>query len=174
MTTKTTRGKGKAANYAVWVRDPQFMSPGTWLPNGAGLSFTKEVARKAATRLSASGCHAQVRLRDKVIATYVDGKLTTAGERGRIAPSKQGARKLGRQRAEVDDSQYSGKIAVRVRALREAKAMTVHQLADKAGVTHQAMYAYEQNTRTMPPDLYPVVAKALGCKSLADFFPPLK
>ena len=100
--------------------------------------------------------------------------LTRPKATSKMASSQQGAARVGRQRAEVDTATYSGKIAVRIRSLREAKDMTVHQLAEKVGVTWQAMYAYEQNTRTLPPDLYPKVAKALGCKSLEEFFPHLK
>ena len=80
----------------------------------------------------------------------------------------------GRQRATVDTSDYGGKIAVQVRALRTAAGLTVDELATKAGIDLKAMYAYEQRTRRIPPEKYPALAKALGCKTPNDFFPPLK
>jgi transcriptional regulator with XRE-family HTH domain len=78
---------------------------------------------------------------------------------------------MGRKRAEVDTSTYSGRIAARVRELRERKGYTVEKLAEKVGVDIKAMYAYEQNARTIPPDLYPKVWKALGCSHPDQFFP---
>lgn len=80
----------------------------------------------------------------------------------------------GRQRSDVDDSTYSGRLAIRVRELREAKGLTVNELATKIDASYQAVYAWEQGTRDIPLDKCPVLAKALGCKSPEDFFPPLK
>lgn len=87
----------------------------------------------------------------------------------KIAATSKGSR-MGRKRVEPDTKTYSGRIAHRVRSLRESKAMTVEGLATKVGVGAGAMYAYESGSRTIPPDLYPALARALGCK-LPEFFP---
>lgn len=88
--------------------------------------------------------------------------------------ASNGSRRMGRQRAKVDTSTYAGRIAERVRALREAKGYTVEKLAERAGIDWKRLYAYEQGVRTLPPELYPKLAKALGCKRPDEFFPPLK
>lgn len=94
---------------------------------------------------------------------------------GRCArASKKAVPMAGRQRSDVDESTYSGRLAVRVRMLREAKGLTVESLADKLGCTVAALYTYEQGTRGIPLDLCPKLAKVLGCKSVDEFFPPLK
>lgn len=80
----------------------------------------------------------------------------------------------GRQRATVDTSEYSGKIAARVRTLRETLGMSVEELAKKSGIDVKSFYAYEQRTRRIPAEKYPAIAKALGCKTPDEFFPPLK
>lgn len=81
---------------------------------------------------------------------------------------------VGRQRKPVDTSEYSGRMALRLRELREAKGLTPEELADKVGVDWRTIYTYESRKRKIDPDLYPALAKALGCKSPSDFFPPLK
>lgn len=81
---------------------------------------------------------------------------------------------VGRRRVEPDLSTYAGRLAARIRELREAKNLKVHELADKLGVSAARIYAYESGEREIPTDLYPPLAKALGCKTVADFFPPLK
>jgi transcriptional regulator with XRE-family HTH domain len=78
-----------------------------------------------------------------------------------------------KERIPVDDSTYSGRLALRVRELREAKGWTVQKLAEKAGISDKAMYAYENGTRGIPVDLFPALAKALGA-SVDEFFPKLK
>lgn len=80
----------------------------------------------------------------------------------------------GRRRVDVDTSTYTGKLAARVRQLREDKGFSIEDLADRVGISAQTMYAYEANRRAIDPDLYPKLAKALGAKTLEDFFPPLK
>ena len=82
--------------------------------------------------------------------------------------------RMGRARAPVDSSTYSGKIAVRIRALREARGLSVEELADKAGIEVKTLYSWESGHRDINPNNYPRLARALGCKSLEEFFPPLK
>lgn len=79
--------------------------------------------------------------------------------------------RVGRRRIEPDLSTYSGRLAARVRELREAKGWSIKRLADKAGIPVPTLYGYENGGRDIPPDAYPRLAKALGCKRVADFFP---
>lgn len=81
---------------------------------------------------------------------------------------------VGRKRSKVDSSTYAGKIAARLRELREAKGLTVAELSDKTGIGLMRLYSYESHKRKIDPDSYPTLAKALGCKTVAEFFPPLK
>lgn len=80
----------------------------------------------------------------------------------------------GRRRSDVDTTKYTGKLAARLRELREAKGMTMEKLAEKAGVSVMTIYAWESNRRAIDPNSYPALAKALGCKTPDEFFPPLK
>ena len=76
----------------------------------------------------------------------------------------------GRARNPADGSTYSGRLALHVQALREAKGLTVEELAHKAGIPLSTMYAYEGGTRGIPADVYPSLAKALGVTE-AGFLP---
>jgi ribosome-binding protein aMBF1 (putative translation factor) len=107
------------------------------------------------------------------MATAKLQKGKAATKMGASTPSRS-RQVAGRERAKVDTSDYSGKIAARVRTLRETASMSVEDLAKKAGIDIKAMYAYEQRTRRIPPEKYPALAKALNCKTPDDFFPPLK
>lgn len=81
---------------------------------------------------------------------------------------------MGRQRREVDTTSYSGRLAVRIRELREAKRLTVEQLADKLDVSLFTVYAWESGTRDVTTNRIPALAKALGVKRVEDLFPPLR
>jgi len=95
-------------------------------------------------------------------------------KRGRIAGSpSRNPPVASKERIPVDATAYSGRLAIRVRELREAKGYTVAKLAEKAGISEKAMYAYENGTRGIPVDLFPKLAKSLGA-SAGEFFPPLK
>src|SRR4051812_15697232 len=76
----------------------------------------------------------------------------------------------GRARNPVDASKYSGRLALHVQALREAKGLTVEALAKKLEVPLSTMYAYEGGLRGIPADLYPALAKALGVTE-GEFLP---
>lgn len=100
--------------------------------------------------------------------------MTTATEQ-RLHSAKRGMimSSMSKTRTPVDASTYSGKVAVRVRALREAKKWPVDRLADKLGISPKTLYCYEAGTRGIPVDLFPALAKALGVTA-AEFFPPLR
>lgn len=87
---------------------------------------------------------------------------------------------VGRGRKDPDESLYSGRIASRLRKLREETGKSVDEMATAismqavaAGlepVTAKRLYAYECGDRTVPPDLYPAIASAFG-KSVRGFLP---
>lgn len=80
--------------------------------------------------------------------------------------------RMGRARKLVDKTAFSGRVALRIRELREARQMTVEDLAERAGVTVNNLYAWESHRRVPSIDVLAKLAKALGCKTPADFFPP--
>lgn len=81
-----------------------------------------------------------------------------------------------RENREPDVTRYSGRVAARLRALRNAKRMSVDELRlalERHGVTlaNSALYAYENGNRQINPDHYPALAKVLGVKSVREFLP---
>lgn len=69
---------------------------------------------------------------------------------------------------------YADRLAAHLKALRLERGLTVKDLAKASGICWQNLYAYEGGTRGIPADLYPILAKALGCKQPADFFPTFR
>lgn len=80
--------------------------------------------------------------------------------------------KPGRPRKSVSAATYRGKLAVRLRKLRDAKGMTVKQVAAAVGVELHNIYRWEAATRDVGTDALPALAKALGCRTPGDLFPP--
>lgn len=75
-------------------------------------------------------------------------------------PSK--GRTVGRKRKEPDLKRYSGRLAARLRSLRERAGKTAEEMADSLKVPISTYYAYENHNVALPTDLIPSVAKALG------------
>lgn len=96
--------------------------------------------------------------------------MTTAVKDNRRSPSK--GRGVGRARVEPDISTFSGRVAARIRALRDKHGMSVEDLARKVGVGVQTIYGYETGKRKTDPDLYPKIASAFGL-SVTAFLPKL-
>ena len=78
---------------------------------------------------------------------------------------------MGRKKREPDLTTYSGRVAHNLRTIRTNRGWTVDELAEKLGIKARALYAYENGTRSLDPDLYPFVARAFRMK-LLDFLPP--
>ncbi len=78
---------------------------------------------------------------------------------------------VGRERVPVDVSSYPGKLAVRVRQLREKSGLTVAELADEMGVAVSTVYAWESNARRIPARYYPKLAEFFELTA-GRFFPP--
>lgn len=99
--------------------------------------------------------------------------LTATSEKATLGNSpkrRKGKPRMGRQRVPIDPKSYSGRIAAQVLKLREAKGVTVAQMADALGVSEKAVYKWEQGARDIPADKYPEIAKVLGV-SAEQFFP---
>lgn len=77
---------------------------------------------------------------------------------------------VGRKQKTPDVAVYSGRVAVRLRSLREERNWSVEKLAAKLKLPVQTIYNYEQGKRTIPPDLYPDLADAFGL-SVRGFLP---
>ena len=92
-------------------------------------------------------------------------------------PSKFGSHgvDVGRRKLEAKLDTYSGRVAARLRELREKKGWDVSDVVDRLPrdkrVTKTAMYRYESGMRVLPPDLYPHLAAMFGL-SIAKFLPP--
>ena len=74
-------------------------------------------------------------------------------------------------RKEPDVSTYSGRFAVRLRALREKVGKTVPEVADVMEVTIGTVYHWETGHTFPKPDQLPVLAKMLELKSVRTLFP---
>jgi len=69
---------------------------------------------------------------------------------------------MGRKRKPIDESTYSGRVAARLRMLRERAGKTVPEMAKAVGVADLTWYRYESNERVVPADILPRVADVLG------------
>lgn len=94
--------------------------------------------------------------------------MTAATKHNRGSLKK--GRPLGRARVEPDTRTFSGRVAARIRALRDKRGMTVDDLADKIGIEPSTLYGYESGSRKPDPDLYPKFAEAFGI-SVTAFLP---
>jgi transcriptional regulator with XRE-family HTH domain len=91
----------------------------------------------------------------------------------KLKPSTEGT--LARQLKQVDESTYSGRLAARIRALRNERKMDVETLAKavtkkgyKLGTS--TLYHWENGTLQPNIDAMPAMAKALGV-TLTELFP---
>lgn len=53
---------------------------------------------------------------------------------------------MSRKRKEIDTSTYQGRFAVRLRALREKRKMTVDELSEKCGISRSTLFNWESAT----------------------------
>lgn len=72
--------------------------------------------------------------------------------------------RMGRKRKEVDESKFNGRVAVRLRALREKKKVSVAQMAKALKIGATAYYYYETGERDMPLSSIPVICRVLGVR----------
>ena len=79
-------------------------------------------------------------------------------------------------RREPDVSTYSGRLAKRVRQLRDKAGLTAEQVVQRMArfgyqIPVQTYYSWEGGHRKIHLDAIPALAKALKLKSLIDIFP---
>lgn len=74
--------------------------------------------------------------------------------------------RMGRKKNQVSETTYSGRLAVRIRQIREAKGLDVPTVAKRMKavgyrVSPPAVYSWENGTHIPPLDALPYLAKAL-------------
>lgn len=80
------------------------------------------------------------------------------------------ASSMGRKRREPNVATYSGRIAARLRELREELGKSVEEMARKLKLPMRTLYRYESGERPIPPDAYPDLAKGFRL-SVREFMP---
>lgn len=80
------------------------------------------------------------------------------------------------RRVDADESKYSGRVARRIRELRESKGLTAADMVEKMAMhgfhVTRAAYTHWETGRGKPHwDALPALAKALGVK-IRDLIPP--
>lgn len=69
--------------------------------------------------------------------------------------------RMGRRRKTVDQSTYSGRVAVRLRELREKSGKSAAQVAKSLKIPASTYYAYENGNREFPLDIVPRLCRVL-------------
>lgn len=92
--------------------------------------------------------------------------MIAAGKNARLLKG----RTVGRRRTEPDTSTYSGRIAARLRMLREKAGKTVDEAARAIGVPPLKLYRWEAGSVAVDADAFPALAVAYGIK-LRSLFP---
>lgn len=95
-------------------------------------------------------------------------------------PSNKGSDVAPRAK-EVDKSTYSGRVAARVRELRDAEGWTVADLCERVNrrlsanglkeVGQSTVHGWDNGSRKIDPDLYPLLAKIFKL-TVPEFLPP--
>ena len=67
-----------------------------------------------------------------------------------------------RQRKEVSPDTYSGRFAIRLRALRDKTGMSADEFAEKHGFARATFYNWESGIRTPTLEMLPKIAEAFG------------
>lgn len=78
----------------------------------------------------------------------------------------------------IDTTRYSGRIAARLRSLREERGWLVGKLAEEINrllpadsrVAVSTVHHWDNGGRKLDPDLYPILAKVFGM-TVAEFLP---
>lgn len=79
-------------------------------------------------------------------------------------------------KSNIDTSTYSGRIAARIRELREARGWTVKELANRinaaggSNLANSTVHGWDNGSRSIDCDFLPTVAKVFGL-SVRSFLP---
>lgn len=79
-------------------------------------------------------------------------------------------RPVGRKRVETNDKTYAGRLAARVRELRDERGWNMERLSAATGIPADTLYGYENGRREIPLDALPLLSRAFGLTP-AEFFP---
>lgn len=79
---------------------------------------------------------------------------------------------MGRSRRPPDKSNYAGRFGARLRELRDRSGKTPAEIADRVGVTEMTVYNWETAATFPKVEQLPTLAKALGCQTIGELFPP--
>jgi len=76
-------------------------------------------------------------------------------------------------RRQPDTTTYAGRVAVRLRELRERKGWTVKQAAEHLGIkSDKTLYSYEDGSRELSMALIAKVAEVYGYSTVPGWLPP--
>lgn len=78
---------------------------------------------------------------------------------------------MGPARKAPDTSTYSGRFAVRLRALREKAGLSVEEVAEAVGVKPITVYGWEQGRSAPHIDALPAIAEVFNYKRARDVLP---
>jgi len=67
-------------------------------------------------------------------------------------------------RIEPDARMYSGRLAARLRTLREKAGLSIEDMVSLTGIPQRTLYSWEAGFRMPPYDTLPTLAEALGVK----------
>ncbi len=76
----------------------------------------------------------------------------------------------------VDESNYSGRFAARLKSLREKAGLTVEAVTERLRglgfpIADRSYYNWESCKSSPPLDAFPLIAQALGVKSVRTLMP---
>jgi ribosome-binding protein aMBF1 (putative translation factor) len=105
------------------------------------------------------------------------GATTKIGGGRRTIPrpnsQKTEARSVAPARREPDISTYPGRVAARLRELREKKGWSVKEAADLLGIkSFKTLYSYEDGSREPNLTLIEKVAEVYGFSTVTGWMPP--
>ena len=100
------------------------------------------------------------------------GSLTKAKRRAKVGGSHsfRGSQVAPKPRKPITKRTYSGRMAIRLRTLRESSGKSGASIADAIGVPRITYYKWESGENKIDADYFPKLAKVLGVTSDA-FFP---
>lgn len=91
-------------------------------------------------------------------------------------PAVKDNRRTMPPKRKIDTKRYSGRVAARVRALREERGWLVQDLAKAVNdllikpVAVSTVHGWDNGSSKIDPDLYPTLARVFGLK-LSEFLP---
>ena len=76
-----------------------------------------------------------------------------------------------RQRKEVDESTYSGRFAIRLKALRMKAKLTLEEASEQIGISVTAIYNWEAGRKRPDIEKFPKISEVYKVKKTKDLLP---